>query len=87
MLNVSDPALYLANVEVCISGEVLTDWGVGIAQSTVKGGATHTDHYGNQTKQEEKQAGVPTANIYRERETEGEKQGVGGKLQSSRLII
>lgn len=47
-----------------------------IAQSTVKCGATHTDHYGNQTKQEEKQAGIPAANIYRERETEAEIQGV-----------
>lgn len=70
MLDVSYPALYLANVEVCISGEVLTDWRVGITQSTVKGGATYTDHYSNQTKQEEKQAGVSTANFYRERETE-----------------
>lgn len=66
-MDVRYPALYLADVEVCVSGEVLTDRGVGITQSTVKGGATYTDHYSNQTKQEEKEAGVPTANIYRER--------------------
>lgn len=77
MLDVRYPTLYLANVEVCISGEVLTDWGVDVTQRAVKGGATQTDHYGNQAKQEEKQAGVPTANIYRERETEGRMQGVG----------
>lgn len=63
MLDLSYPALNLGDVEVCISGEVLTDRGVGITQSTVKGGATHADHYSNQTKQEEKQAGVPTVNI------------------------
>lgn len=70
--------LYLAKVEVCISGEVLTDWGVGITQSTVKGSATQTDHYSNQAKQEEKQAGVPTANIYREWETYSRIQGLFG---------
>lgn len=66
------PTLYVANVEVYISGEVLTDGGLGITQSTVKGGAPHTDHYSHQTKQEEKKAGVPTANVYSERQTEGE---------------
>lgn len=70
VLYVSDPALYLANIKVCISGEVLTDWGVGVAQRAVQGGATHTDHYGNQTQQEEEQAGVSTADIYSDRETE-----------------
>lgn len=72
MLDLSYSVLNLANVEVCISEEVLTDRGVGITQSTVKGGAAHTDHYGNQTKQEEKKAGVPAANVCRERETQGE---------------
>lgn len=71
VLDVRYPTPYLASVEVCIPGEVLTDWGVGVAQSTVKGGATHTDHYSNQTKQEEKQTGVPTANICMERPREG----------------
>lgn len=53
MLDLRYPTLQLGDVEVCVPGEVLTDGGVGVAQSTVKGGATHTDHYGNKTKQEE----------------------------------
>lgn len=36
---------------------------MGIFQGTVQSGATDTDHYSNQTKQEEKQAGVSTADI------------------------
>lgn len=63
MLDLSYPTLYLVNVEVCISGEVLTDRRLGIAQSTVKGGAAHTDKNSNQAKQEEKQTGVATADI------------------------
>lgn len=63
MLDVRYPTLYLANVEVYISGEVLTNCGVDITHRTVKGSATHTDHYGNQAKQEEKQAGVSSTNI------------------------
>lgn len=68
--------LHLLNVEVCISEEVLTDWGLGITQSTVKGGATHTDENSNQAKQEEEQAGVPTANIYRETDKESLKRNI-----------
>lgn len=68
VLDVRYPALYLAKVEVCISWEVLTNWGMGVAQSAVKGCAAYTDHYGNQTEQEEKQAGVHAANIYGETE-------------------
>jgi len=70
-LDLSHPALDLANVEVGIPGEVLADRGVVISQGAVESGAAHTDHYGNQTKQEEEQAGVPTANIYREGGREG----------------
>lgn len=71
----SNPLLYLAHVEVCISGEVLTDRGLGIAQSTVKGGATHTDHYSDQTKQEEKQTGVSTANFYQQKKNRDRELG------------
>lgn len=53
MLDLRYPTLQLGDVEVCVPGEVLTDGGVGVAQSTVKGGATHTDHDSNKTKQEE----------------------------------
>lgn len=83
MLDLSYPTLYLPKVEVCISGEVLTDRGVDITQSTVKGGATHTDHYCDQTKQKEEQAGVSATDLCRGRQT----QGVGGKINKSRLLI
>lgn len=63
VLDLSYPTMYLVKVEVRVSGEVLTDWGLGITKSTVKGSATHTDDYSNHTKEKEKKAGVPTANI------------------------
>lgn len=64
MVDLGYPTLDLPKVEVCISGEVLTDRGLDVTQSAVKGGATHTDYNCNQTKQEEEQAGVSTTNIY-----------------------
>lgn len=66
MLDLRYPALYLPNIEVCISGEVLTDGGVDITQSTVEGGAAHTDHYSDQTKQKEEQAGVSATDLCRD---------------------
>lgn len=64
-MELGDPAVYLVHVEVCISREVLTHRGLGITKSTIKSRATDTDHYGNQTKKEEKQAGISTSNICR----------------------
>lgn len=86
MLDLSYPTLYLVNVEVCISGEVLTDRRLGIAQSTVKGGAPHTDKNSNQAKQEEKQAGVATADIYRERDTESYRDKYTGLMCAGNLL-
>lgn len=43
---------------------------MGITQGTVKGGASDADHHGDQTKQEEKQAGVTTPDFYRRKEGE-----------------
>lgn len=68
LLQVSQPVLDVTHVEVCVSREVLADWGVGVTQSTVQGGAAHTDHYSDQTEQEEEEAGVPTADLYRREE-------------------
>lgn len=69
VLQLTHAAVYLANVEVGVTGEVLADWGVGITESTVQGSASHTDHHGHQAEKEEKQAGIPTAKICREKET------------------
>lgn len=45
VLDVIYPTLYLVHIEICISGEVLTNGRVNISQSTVKCSATQTDHY------------------------------------------
>lgn len=71
VLDVRYPALDLPDVEVCIFGKVSTNWGMGIAQRAVKGSSTQTDHHGNEAKQEEKKARVPTANICVETKTGG----------------
>lgn len=71
MLDVIHPTLYLVHIEICISGEVLTNGRVNITQSTVKRSATQTDHYCHEAKQEEQQAGVSPANIYEETQKEG----------------
>lgn len=53
VLDVRYPTLDLVHVEVCISGEVLTNRGVDVTQGTVKGSATQTDHNCHEAKQEE----------------------------------
>ncbi|TNN60799.1 hypothetical protein EYF80_028969 [Liparis tanakae] len=65
------PQRHAAGPKVGIPGEVLADRGVDVSQGAVESGAAHTDHYSDQTQQEEEQAGVPTANIYREGGREG----------------
>lgn len=69
MLQPGYPPTDLAEVKVCVSGEVLADGGLGVPQSAVEGGAADTDDDGNQTEEEEQQTGVATANFYTEKPT------------------
>lgn len=56
VLQVRDAALHLAHIEVRVTGEVLTDGRVSVAQGTVEGGPSDADHHGDKAQQEEKQA-------------------------------
>ena len=65
VLQVGDAALHLAHVEVCVAGEVLADAGVGVAQGAVESRPSDTDHHGDEAKQEEEQARVPSSDLWR----------------------
>lgn len=71
VLDVGDPALDLPHVEVGVSGEVLADGGVGVAQGAVKGGAAQTDNHGDEAEQEEEEAGVSAAHLCEEEKMQG----------------
>lgn len=63
MPDVRNPVLDLAHVKVRIPGKVLANGRVSVSQGAVKGGATQTDHHGNEAKQEEEEAGVSAAHL------------------------
>lgn len=63
MLDVRYPTLDLPHVEVRISGKVPANRRVRVSQGAVKGGATQTDHHGNEAKQKEEEAGVSAAHV------------------------
>ncbi|KAA8583305.1 hypothetical protein FQN60_015851 [Etheostoma spectabile] len=55
---------YAQDVEVDVVSEVGANVGVGAHQGAVEGGPAYADHHGNQTQQQQDQAGIPTYLIY-----------------------
>lgn len=47
------------DVEVCVVGEVGADVGVSVHQRAVEGRPAYADHHGNQTQQQQDEAGIP----------------------------
>lgn len=56
---------YVCDVEVNVVTEVSANVGVSVHQGAVQGGSTYADHHGNQTEQQQDQAGISTYVIYK----------------------
>lgn len=59
-----EPA-YVRDVEVDVVSEVGANVGVRVHQGAVEGGPAYADHHGNQTQQQQDQAGISTYLIYK----------------------
>lgn len=56
---------YVCDVEVDVVSEVGANVGVSVHQGAVEGSPAYADHHGNQTQQQQDQAGISTDLVYK----------------------
>lgn len=63
---------HICEVEVGVVREVGADVGVAAHQGAVEGSAAYADHHGDETQQEQDQAGISSSLFYKQNKNTGE---------------